>query len=280
MRVGALVLAASLVVSVSALAAEATSTASGTMVGDVGGAFQTWNVTLPKETDVTLTLNHWPCNTGDAIGIEVWDPSGLQGMSAQKDACTQELAWKTGAGGPAEIKMYNYLAGVGTWWMMTSTGFALPGGAAPVPMAAAAKPAEAAVMVEAAKPAEAVVVTEAAQPVVAAPAPKPAAGMLSMDNVVLYGDPGGGIQKYDLMVTQGTKYDAKLVFASPNGGTWPGVGFNVWGPDGLVATSDVTEPGVAEATFTAGGNDKYYVEVYNYHGGVPIFYALDVKPAQ
>ena len=66
---------------------------------------------------------------GDAVGIAVWSPSGQLGASEQKDACTQELAWNTGAGGPAEIKLYNYLAGVGTWWTMTSTGMALPGAA-------------------------------------------------------------------------------------------------------------------------------------------------------
>jgi hypothetical protein len=287
MRAGALVLAASLVVSMTAMAAEtpAKSEVSGTMVGDVGGAYQTWNVTLPKSTDVTLTLNHWPCNTGDAIGIEVWGPSGNLGMSEQKDACTQELAWNTGAGGPAEVKAFNYLAGVGTWWMLTSTGFTLPGATAPKPVAE--KPA--AETAEMAKPAAAAVTTTAAKPaaeaaekpaVAAKPATQAAPGMLSVNNVVLYGTEGGGIQKYDLMVKKGTTYNAVMDFASPNGGTWPGVGFKVWGPDGLVAESQADEPGQARATFTAGGDDKYYVEAYNYHSGVPIFYALSVKPAQ
>lgn len=287
MRVGVLVLVASLVVSMTALAAEteAKSEVSGTMVGDVGGAFQTWNVTLPKDTDVTLTLNHWPCNTGDAIGLEVWGPAGLMGQSMQKDACTQELAWKTAAGGPAEIKMYNYLAGVGTWWQMMSTGVALPGAMAPMAPAApvaAAEPKADTTTAAAAKPAAETVTAAkpAAETTVAAKPVAPAAGTLSVDNAVLYGDPGGGIMKYDLMVKKDTPYDATLVFASPNGGTWPGVGFKVWGPDGLVTTGKSGSPGMVSAKFTPGGDDKYYVEVYNYHGGVPVFYSLDVKPVQ
>jgi len=294
MRAGALAAIVVLALSTAVLAQTAdpvavpTSTVSGTMVGDGGGAYQIWNVTLPAGTDVTFSLNYWPCNAGDAIGIEAWDASGLLGWSSEADACTQEVSWNTDKGGPAEIKVHNYLDGVGTWWSLTSTGVALPGAVAPV-AAAPVEPAKAEVKGETVMVAKAAdtttTETKAVETTTAEAAPvvakaEPATGTIMVDNSVLYGDSGGANQMYDLMVTEGTTYDATMVYASPNGGTWPGVGFKVWGPDGLVAQSMTEEfSSVATASFTAEGNNKYYIQVFNYHGGVPVFYSLEVKPA-
>jgi hypothetical protein len=293
MRAGLIVAAFALLLAGTAFAQEsAVSELSRTMVGDAAGAYQVWNVDLPANTDVTLTLSHWPCNTGPAIGIEVWGADGLMGMSSEKDACTQELSWNTGDGGPAEIKAYNYLPGVGTWWSMSATGLTLPGATAPMAaepaaegeMAAEAAPAEGEMAAEAAPaegemakeaaPAEGEMAAEAA-PVEAAAAP--AAGTVSVDNAVLYGTEGGGIMKYDFLAEGGKTYDVTMTYGSPLGGTWPGVGIKVWGLSGLVATG--SSDGVhATASFTAGGNDQYTVEVYNYHPGLPIFYSLEVVP--
>lgn len=273
-RVGFIVAVSVLLISGTALAQfDTPSELSGTMVGDRGGAYQVWNVELPASSDVTLTLSHWPCNTGNAIGVEVWGANGLIGRSRQQDACSQTVSFNTGTGGAAEIKAYNYLSGVGTWWSLSATGMALPGGMAPKP-APAVEPAAA----EAAAPAAEGEMAAAAAPA-PAPAPAapmaPAAGAVNVDNAVLYGTEGGGIMKYDFMVVGGTTYDATLTYASPNGGNWPGVGFTVWGPTGLVAKGS-GGVGQASASFTAGGNDMYTVEVHNYHPGVPVFYALSV----
>jgi hypothetical protein len=59
------------------------------------------------------------------------------------------------------------------------------------------------------------------------------------------------------------------------GGTWPGVGFDVWGPGGRVASGKWTSHNVVEATFTATGNVVYLVQPYNYHHGLTLFYTLE-----
>jgi hypothetical protein len=288
MRASAIVAAATVLLGGTALAQfqAPESSVSGTMVGNTGGAFQTWNVNAPKDTDVTLTLNHWPCNTGDAVGLEAWGKSGMLGMSSAADACTQVLTFNTGAGGPIEVKQFNYLDGVGTWWMLSGSGVNLPGATAmttttkAAPAMAETKPATTAMTTGGATtmttaPAAAAKPAAAAQPAMA-----PAAATLDVNNAVLYGEAGGAFGKYDLMVKKGTTYDAMLQTGSPNGGSWPGTGLEVYGPDGLVTSAGADNTGAASAQFTAGGDDKYYVVVYNYHAGVPIFYHLGVKPAQ
>ncbi len=132
-------------------------------------------------------------------------------------------------------------------------------------------------MAKEAAPAMAAMPAEGEMAKEAAPAMAPAAGSVAVDNAVLYGTEGGGITKYDFVAEAGKTYDVTMTYASPNGGTWPGVGFNVWGLSGLVATG-ATDGVQSTASFTADGNDMYTVEVYNYHPGVPIFYALTVAP--
>jgi hypothetical protein len=283
-----------------ARAQAAHSEVSGTMVGNTGGAFESWNVTLPANTDVSLTLMHWPCDTGNAVGLEVWTASGMAGRSSQKDACTQSLAWNSGSGGAAEVKLYNYLPWVGTWWTLTSDGFTLPGAPAPSTTMAASTMASTTASTTASTASSMTAGTTMAAPAdtmapasTAAMAPAPAApaaasgammaapaAMVNVDNAVLYGDAGGASSNYDMLVKEGTTYNATLSFASPNGGNWPGVGFTVWGPNGQVAASSMTDPHHASATFTADGNVKYTIQVYNYHPGVPVFYHLDVAAAQ
>lgn len=282
-----MVAAASVLLAGTALAQDmATKTVevSGTMVGNTGGAFQSWNVDLPKNTAVSLNLAHWPCNTGDAVGFEVWTAAGLAGRSHEKDACNQALAWNTGDGGKAEVKLYNYLPDVGTWWNMSATGMTLPGAMAPVVAMAPATTSTtmaATTTTAAAAAAPTTTTTTTAPAKAAAPAAMaPAAGGVMVDNAVLYGDAGGAYAKYDFMVKNGQKYDVMLQASSPNGGSWPAVGFGVFGPTGQVAAASVDASGMASTSFTATGNDKYTVSVYNYHTGVPMFYHLEVKEAK
>jgi hypothetical protein len=286
-----MVAAASMMLTGTALAqfsAEKPVEVSGTMVGNTGGAYETWNVNLPKNTDVSLSLVHWPCNTGGAVGLEVYTAAGQVAASHEQDACTQAVAWNSGDGGKTEVKLYNYLPDIGTWWTLTATGAMLPGAMAPVAAMAAAKTTTtmAATTTTTTAPAAAAAAAPAttgsttAPAMAAKPAMAPAVGGVMVDNAVLYGDSGGAYAKYDFLVKNGQTYDAMLQAASPNGGSWPGVGFEVYGPTGLVASASVDSAGMASTSFTATGNDKYTVAVYNYHAGVPIFYHLEVKAAQ
>jgi hypothetical protein len=247
--------------------------ASGTLVGDTGGAYQTWEVTLPASTDVSLTLMHWPCNTGKAIGLSVWGPSGKLASSWEKDACTQSASFNSGAGGNAQIQLYNYLHGVGTWWSLDAEGVALSGMAAP----AAAAPMAAAV------PAADTTTTTMAAAAPAAPAaPAPAGGASAvMAGGTVFGDSGGAYAEHNLAVEEGKNYTVEMTVGLDWGGTWPGVGFDVWGPGGhRIARGTWTDQDTVSASFTADGNVVYLIKVHNYHHGLTAFYSLDAKAAQ
>ncbi|RIL09073.1 hypothetical protein DCC79_12050 [bacterium] len=69
-------------------------------------------------------------------------------------------------------------------------------------------------------------------------------------------------------------------YGTDMGGTWPAIGFKVWGPNGWVASSHAAGSGRAEATFTATGDVKYSIQVYNYHHGVTAFYGIEAMAAE
>lgn len=231
--------------------------ASGFFAGTPGGSFATWPVDLPAGKNVTLKLGHWPCNTGTAVGLNVWGASGRLAASHQADACTQTATFNTGNGGKAEIQAYNYLRGLPVWYSLTADGMTLPGTMAP---AATASTTGATTTMPA---------TTAAT-----------ADVLNIQNQTLFGNAGGAANRHDLMVKEGQTTTVKMSYGTDMGGTWPAIGLKVWGPDGWVASSHPTGLGTAEATFMSPGNVKYIVEVYNYHSGVTAFYGLQAMTSE
>jgi hypothetical protein len=252
-------------------AAQGTGALTGTLVGDSGGAYQTWNVTLPADTKVTLTLSHWPCQTGESVGLNVWGASGLLAHSWESDACTQKAWFNSGSGGMAEIQLFDYLHGVGTWWSLSAEGITLGGSAPaqPAPVAAEAKPAEAAGTTMSASTAAATTTTAAA--------PKASSGLLATDTI--FGDTAGAFDNYNLTVEEGKSYTVRMTVGTDWGGNWPGVGFDVWGPQGHVASGAWTSTNTLEATFKATGNVVYLVQPFNYHHGLTLFYTIETVPS-
>jgi len=252
---------------------------SGTFVGSPGGTFATWTVDLPAGQDVTLKLAHWPCNTGNSVGINVWNASGQLATSHQHDACTEAAMFSTGSGGSAEIQVYNYLTEVGSWYTLTADGMTLPG--------ASAMPAAKSMTTDTTMAGDKAMTADSATGTTAATGTSMTAGaatagdkaMAAGDSVdvqgqTLLGNSGGAASRHDLMGKEGQSYSVKLQFGTDMGGTWNGIGFKVWGPSGWVTDSHATGSGAAEASFTASGNVKYTIEVYNYHHGVTAFYSL------
>jgi hypothetical protein len=247
----------------------------GTLVGDTGGAYQTWNVDLAPDTNVTVTVQHWPCDMGSALGLEAWGASGMLGSSTHKDACTEVLSFNSGAGGAAEIKLYNYAHGVGTWWTATSEGADL-GGMAMAAETTMAEPAATTAMTTTATmttTASAAMTETMAAETTAAPAMAAPVAMLSTSGTV-FGDTGGAFANHDLTVTEGKTYTVKMTVGTEPGGNWNGMGFSVWGPNGLVTNAHMTDWNMYEATFTADGDVVYLVQPYNYNHGVTMWYAL------
>jgi len=255
---------------------------SGTTYGNSGGAYNTWNMDLPADTDVTLSLQHWPCLTGTSVGINVWGADGLLATSTEKDACTQEATFNTGDGGAAEIQMYDYLHGVAMFWSLQADGIAL--GAAPAaPVEATAEEATtegattAGATTEEATTEE--TTTEAAT--VETTAAEETSGAASLtESATLFGDIGGAHDSYDLAVEEGKSYHVSMTVGTDRGGQWNGVGFDVWGPGGEhIASGKHTAFNVIEATFTADGNVVYLIQPYNYHHGLTAFYSLEASLA-
>ena len=267
----------------------AKSEVSGTFVGTRGGTYATWNVTLPENKDVTLTLSHWPCQAGAAVGFHVWNAGGMLADSSEIEACKHQAKFNTGKGGWAEIQAYNYLDGVGVWYTLEAEDLNLSSGTMAKPKMMAAKTnmmatktmtttAEAGMM----KATKAETGTMAAKPMAMTAKPaktaKTAAATDSLHvyNQALLGNSGGAFGMHNLMVKEGKSYTLRMTYVAPDaGGSWPAVGFNVWGPgDKWVAASHAVDNNTAEATFTADGNVMYLVQPYNYHQGVGILYNL------
>ncbi len=264
----------------------------GTIVGDRGGAIINYEVELPPDTDVTITLDHWPCMTGVAIGIKVWTPDGLIARSMEATPCTQEVSFNTGDGGPAQIQFYNYLHGVGTYYSIMAEGMELPGAAAPVEEMAEEEMAEAEEemaeeeMAEAeeemAEAEEEMAEEEMAEEEMAEEEAMPEAmGMITAEDS-LVGNSGGAFNSYELAVEEGMEYEVTLTYGAHGGGEhWNGVGFNVWGPDyAWVAQGKQADFNQLTASFTADGDVVYMIQVYNYNHGITISYTLEAAPIE
>ncbi len=265
-----------LTAAVSLVAAQEASPAgalSGTFVGDRGGAYVVVEVDLPAATDVTITLEHWPCQTGRAIGINVWGPGGLLARSRERNACTQVARFNSGDGGKATIQAFNYLHGVGTWYSLSAEGITLPGAVAPAAAAEApAAPAPAEAEAAPAEPVEAKVEAPAAAE--AAPAPAPAAAV-KVEGATVLGNLGGAYGVHELAVTAGHTYKVTMTYGLDRGGEWKSVGFHVWCPSGWAASGRKVTWETKQATFTAAEDGVCGIQVYNYHHGVTLFYSLE-----
>lgn len=263
------------------------STVSGTLAGDRGGAHASWDVNLPADTDATLTLAFWPCGVPSALELEVWGANGMLGKARQSGGCEKSLSWNTGDGGPATIRYSNYLHGVPTHYAVGAEGFSLPGGVAPVapaaPMADDTAADDTAMADDAAADATMADTTAADTTTAAAgtetmaadtAAAAPVVGAGAAAGGTLLGNSGGAFATHDMPVTAGTTYTLEMSRGLDVGGNWPAVGFHVWGPNGLVASSKATHDSPASATFTAAMDGTYTVQMYNYHHGHTMFYAL------
>ncbi len=262
--------------------ASAISTVTGSMTGDRGGAHVTWAVDLPADTDASLRLAFWPCGNAAAFELEVWAPDRMLGKASQSGPCEKLLTWNTGDGGPVTIRFSNYLHGVGTNYSVTAEGFSLPGASAPAAMADAATTADdaAATTTDAttadATAADAPMADTTAATMAADDSATPVVGASAASGGTLFGNSGGAFATHDMPVTEGTTYTLEMSRGLDVGGNWPAVGFHVWGPNGLVASSKASHDSPASATFTAAMDGTYTVQMYNYHHGHTMFYALHV----
>lgn len=270
----------------------ALSTVSGSMSGDRGGAHATWDVDLPANTDATLRLSFWPC-TAHAVELEVWGAGGMLGKAGQSGACNKMLSWNTGAGGAATIRFSNYMHNVSTNYAVSAEGFSLPGASAPAPAADTTAATDDAATADDAAADDTMAATDAAADdtmaaadTAEAPAATAgdetvmgieAAGETGATTGTLLGNSGGAFATYDLPVTAGTTYNLEMTRGMDAGGNWPSVGFHVWSPNGLVTSSSMSHGSNATASFTATMDGTYTVQMYNYHHGMTMFYALMVN---
>jgi len=268
----------------------------GSMVGDRGGAEQTWPISLPADTDASVTLAFWPCLDPNAFQLDVLGPDGVLGTASQAGPCSRTLAWNTGEGGDVTLRMYNYLHNVPTNYSISATGFDLPGGAAPAMDAAdtdeeAGDSTAADGEMESADTAETDTAADADVAEVDADAAESDGDEVAADTEdaggdadsasgavgTLLGNAGGAFATVDLPVKAGATYNLEMSRGLDVGGNWPAVGFKVWGPNGLVARSTFSYGSPAAASFTAAADDVYTVQIYNYHHGRTLFYALSVE---
>ncbi len=288
-------MAASLLVALTGTAAADGHAMTGSGTGNVGGAHQQWNATLPANTDAELGITFWPCINPHAIDLEVYDASGLAGAAMQTGPCSKSLSWNTGAGGDVMIQMANYLHGIGTHWTITAEGFSLGEGSAMMAASMddgmmadsddammadddAAMADDDAMMAEDDGEEAMMADDDAMMAEGTSDAMAPKVAMMGDDAMAgtLVGDVGGSFFTYDMPVTAGETYTLRMTNGLGVGGNWNGVGFKVWGPNGLVATSTTMHGAPDSVTFTADMDGTYQVQVYNYHHGETLYYAFDM----
>lgn len=297
---GAFGLTTVLLLSVAGNAAADGHMVTGSGAGNLGGAQMQWNTTLPANTDASMTIGFWPCINPGAIQLDVYGASGLAGSAGQDGPCTKSLSWNTGEGGDVLVQFTNYLHGVGTHWTITTEGFSLGEGAGMMAetddammaddgaeaMADDAEMADDAAMADEAMADEAMAEEDGeemmaegdGEMMAAAAEMAPKAAMVGEQEMAgtLVGDIGGAFTTYDMPVSAGQTYNLRMTRGMGVGGNWPGVGFKVWGTNGLVTRSMATYGDPATATFTADADGTYQVQVYNYHHGQTLFYAFDM----
>ena len=90
---------------------------------------------------------------------------------------------------------------------------------------------------------------------------------------ILVGDRGGAFDTFTLTPDASGEVDLTMYYAPDDGVIGAGVGFNVYGPAGRVATGRYTgTPGQRAASFDVSAGTSYLVQVYNYIPGVAISY--------
>ena len=237
-----------------AAAAPGMSAVSGTVVGDAGGAVVEWAVDLPPTTNVTLALGHYPCNTDRAVYIEVYGPEGKLATSQEDDACTENAAFNTVGGGPGTIKLFNYIEGVAVSYTLTADGIVLPAGEEAGPVSPDSGDQEAAT-------------TEI-----------PSDGSDATDT--LLGNSGGAKILYPRTDVVAEPQEVRLTYTmSGGGGSWPGVGINVWAEDGaLLATSEASGANEHTLQFTPTSMMNLTIEVFNYNPGQTMEFVIQGLP--
>jgi hypothetical protein len=263
---------------------EAVSTVDGFIWGNSGGAHQVWDLAVPQNTDVNVSVEYNPCAPPNSVAFVAYSSDGQVVPAHQTAHCTKELAFNTGSSESLELKLSYYEHGQQLYYVVKATGLDLAAVAAPEAEAVVEEEVKvsevaaeeavtetAAVAVEEAAPAEEAVVEEAAPVNVSV-----VKGTEVEGNVL--GTSGGGHVKYDVMLTGGQEYNAIMNYHFDVGGDWPAVGFTVWGPDGVVAMGKHMYGTPAEATFVAPDDAKYTVDVYNYHPGLTLYWNLQGLP--
>jgi hypothetical protein len=220
-----------------------------------------------------------------AVGLNVWGPSGKLASSSHSDSCTEKAWFNTGDGGQAEIQLYDYLHGIGTWWSVAASGISL--GAAPAPAAmdtsaemtstsdtsmadeSMAATSEETAAGETSMAADTTMAGEESMAGEAAMA-APTSGDSTINATdTLFGDSGGAFDNYNLTVEEGKTYTVEMT-----------VGTDAGGPSGMVAQGTWMDNDTVSATFTADGNVVYLIQPYNYHHGLMAFYSLEAAAAQ
>jgi len=249
-------------------AAAQTGTASsvdGFLVGDRGGAHQEWTLSVPANTDVTVSVEYAPCAPPNAVSFVAYSSDGQVARARQVGHCRKLAAWNTASSDSVTLKLSYYEHGMVIYYVVNAEGIVL----APV-----APPAVA--VEEAAEPA-AVEEAEVVEVVEAAPAPVVVVGD-RVEGTVL-GTRGGGHVKYEVNLTAGQLYSGLMNYHLDAGGVWPAVGFTVWGPHGrVVAQSKAMHGSPAVVDFVASVTGKYYVNVYNYHPGRTLMFDITGLP--
>jgi len=92
---------------------------------------------------------------------------------------------------------------------------------------------------------------------------------------VLVGDGGGAYDTYTLTAEETGEVELTMHYAPDDAVIGAGVGFNVYGPSGKVASGRYTGThGQRTATFDVTAGTDYSVQVFNYLPGVTISYNL------
>ena len=269
-----LVLLAAFALFVGAAAAQETETVSavgGTLVGDRGGSHMEWTAAVPANTDVQLTVTYSPCGSPDGVTLMVYSDDGQVTKANPDGHCTKTAFWNTAGSTSANIKLSNYLHGIALNYILASKGFTLEGAemvSDTATMQAEMDAADAEMMAEEAAETEAMEaeVTETLK--------------ANAATGEVLGTNGGGHSKYDIDLEAGGTYAALMTYNMDVGGTWPSVGFDIWGPGGSVVASGVKEQhgNNFAVNFSAPMDGTYTVDVYNYHPGRMMYYTITGMP--
>ena len=247
------------------------SAVNGTIVGDRGGTHTEWTAEVPANTDVHLSVEYSPCGDASAIALMVYSNDGQVTKAVPDGHCRKTAKWNTAGSNMATIKLSNYLHGIALYYVMASKGFAVTD-ATLVSTTGEVKAAVEAAEGEAAAEADAEMAAKEAAVVETLKANAAEGSVL--------GTKGGGHSKYEVDLEAGGTHAVLMHYMMDVGGTWPAVGFQIWGPDGsVVATGKHRQHGpYVGATFVPAMAGTYTVDVYNYHPGHTMGYTITGMP--